>query len=232
MNWFGAFVLFAVGLCFSTELTSLRGHVRLTESRSPYVVPRSLVLSMSDTLTVEPGVEIRVAGYYKLMLRGTVRILGTDKKPVRILSDDSSASWVGLHISSGSNPVRIQGMEIRNAFRNTFSSVQGEIRKSTFQGNFYAVWAENSSTLRFVDCFMTQNRYGVTVGSDSLRVEKSVIQGNTFGVWLEGSAKLLQAGNKVTGNSEVDLSSPQDATRQGLASRYSRRTLQMVESAF
>lgn len=227
-----ALLLSATVAFAGTELTAFRGHVHLVAAKSPYLVNRSLVLSTTDTLTVEPGVEIRVNGYYKLMLRGAINILGTEKKPVRILAEDSTANWVGLHLSTGENLVQIQGLEVRNAFRNTFSAVRGELRKSTFEGNYYALWVEDSPSLLITECSITHNRYGITVGSDSLQVSKSSLVSNVIGVWLEGQGKIASSENTLGQNTESDISTPNDPARQGIASRYSRRTLQTVESRF
>lgn len=215
-----------------TDLNGFQGKVHLTAAKSPYLVNHSMVLSVNDTLIVDPGVEIRIMGYHKLMLRGCVRIKGTAKKPVKIIADDSSASWVGLHFSTGANDVSIEGLEVRNAFRNTFSGVKGKIQKSLFEGNFYAMWVEESPNLSFLDCAVTHNRYGITVGSDSITVSRSRIQANAIGIWLEGAGKIHQESNSVSLNTEQDLSTPKDPSRQGLVSKFTRRALQAVESSF
>lgn len=216
----------------ATELVKLEGHVFLRAAQSPYLVNRSLVLSMKDTLTVEPGVEIRIQGYQKVILRGAVQIAGTAKKPVRILAADSSESWVGLHLSPGNNRTEIRGLEVHNAFRNTFRGVQGVISGSTFSNNYYALWIEESPSLQITDCRIEANRYGLTVSSDSLRLEKTTITQNVFGVWLEGSARISPLTNQIQQNQEANLSTPSDSSRQTASGRISKHALQMVEARF
>ncbi len=226
------FFVYSTALFASTALERFEGKVTLKASGSPYLVTSSLVLSSQDTLIIEPGVELLVQGYRKLLLRGVVKIKGTLKKPVRMASADSNESWVGLHISTGNNPVEIQGLQVENAFRNIVSASKGKISQSQFVGNYYGLWVEKSPEMFLKECEFRENRFGVSVADGVLSLSKSQIHDNVFGAWLDRDASVVGQGNLIQSNQTADISAPSDSTRQGNAARFPKGTLQTVESQF
>jgi hypothetical protein len=44
---------------------------------SPYIVTGNVVIPAGKTLTIEPGVIVKFAGYYSLKVNGTLRALGS-----------------------------------------------------------------------------------------------------------------------------------------------------------
>ena len=234
---FLALLALLLGVCAAragepTALERLQGKVVLTAAKSPYLVTHSLIMGAKDTLTIEPGVELRVDGYLKLMLRGVVRIQGTAKNPVRIVSAKEDANWMGLHLITDDRPVEIRGLVVEDAFRNTVSSATGIIAQSRFSDNYYGLWIESAPGLALEDCDFTGNRYGLTLEKGALAISKSRIDENVVGVWLEGDAKLDGAGNLFRKNQATDVSRPADADRQTASGRLPKSTLQAVEAKF
>ena len=101
------------------------GKVRLLAKDSPYILEQGVVLSATDTFEVEPGVTVLMGEYAKIMLRGPVKILGTESEPVTFRSADSSESWNGIHFVSSSKPFEVKNLVVENAFRNTVFRARG-----------------------------------------------------------------------------------------------------------
>ena len=57
--------------------------------------------------------------FAKLMIQGSVKIAGTNDKPVIFSGADSVANWNGFHIMSSAVPFEIKNLTVENAFRNT-----------------------------------------------------------------------------------------------------------------
>ena len=216
----------------TTELRSLKGAVHLTGSQSPYIIQRSLVQESGDSLFVDPGVNVIVAGYHKVMLQGAVRIQGTVRNPVRFTSLDSSDTWNGFHIATGSSPVSIQGLIVENAFRNTFNGVIGTMQGTRFIHNYYGLWIDNSPSLLMSNCDIRLNRYGISGVRGDISLNKSKIQENIHGIWLESAVSVQGKDNLITTNISVDISLPTDSARQSASDRYSRAVLQGIEARF
>ena len=78
--------------------------VFLQEKDSPYVLEQSVVVGATDTLVIEPGVTVLMGEFAKLMIQGSVKIAGTNDKPVVFSGADSVANWNGFHIMSSAQP--------------------------------------------------------------------------------------------------------------------------------
>ncbi|NLI80012.1 MAG: hypothetical protein GX442_26645 [Candidatus Riflebacteria bacterium] len=89
--------------------------LRLTASGSPYILVSDLIVAVGVTLTVEPGVDIRVASVdtfrlgedpdrVEILVQGRVSMLGTADAPIGFSALDGAASrahWGGIRIRPG-----------------------------------------------------------------------------------------------------------------------------------
>ena len=92
-----ASALFASGMPFPV---AENGKVLLKEKDSPYVLEQGVVVGEKDSLVIEPGVTVLMGEFAKLMIQGTIKIAGTNDKPVVFSGADSVANWNGFHIMS------------------------------------------------------------------------------------------------------------------------------------
>ena len=120
------------------------GKISLLEKDSPYILEQGVVLSSTDTFEVEPGVTVLMGEYAKIMLRGPVRIIGTEAKPIAFRSADSSESWNGIHFVSSSKPFEVKNLIVENAFRNTVFRARGIFENVKYINNYYGLWIDDT----------------------------------------------------------------------------------------
>ena len=79
----------------------------LYAAKSPYYMSYDVLLPAGQTLTIEPGVEIRVEGRYVFRAQGAIKALGTAASPIKFVSAASNpkkGDWVGVVLESGGDP--------------------------------------------------------------------------------------------------------------------------------
>lgn len=94
---------------------------RWTLAASPYIVTGNIVVPEDKTLTIEPGVIVKFAGYYSLKVNGTLRALGSptnrivftsgadneyDDIGLAITNPATSNDWSGIEFTDSSNDVQ------------------------------------------------------------------------------------------------------------------------------
>lgn len=196
--------IFASGMPFPvTE----NGKVLLKESDSPYVLEQGVVVAESDTLVIEPGVTVLMGEFAKLMIRGSIKIAGTNDKPVVFSGADSVANWNGFHIMSSAHPFEIKNLTVENAFRNTIFRSRGTLENVNFFNNYYGLWIDESSDITLVRCTFAHNRYALSVRAGRVISNGSNISENVYGLYLEAGGKLDGDTDLIRNNLESDIRS-------------------------
>lgn len=190
----------AIAVCADTPLKSLRGNIVLKKSESPYWVDADLVQTRNDQLKVEPGVEIIIKSYAKILLQGKSTFKGTKQEPIKIYPSDKNLGWVGLHLAGGDQNFLIEHLELSGAFKNSITTASGVIEQSKIYDNHYGLWLDQADRIVLDDCNVYQNRYGIAVVGGELKVKNSLIEKNSFGVLLEISGKIKTTDTKIAGN--------------------------------
>ena len=137
--------------------------VFLQEKDSPYVLEQSVVVGATDTLVIEPGVTVLMGEFAKLMIQGSVKIAGTNDKPVVFSGADSVANWNGFHIMSSAGAFEIKNLTVENAFRNTIFRSSGTLENVNFFNNYYGLWVDESPNVTLARCTFAHNRYALSV---------------------------------------------------------------------
>lgn len=81
-------------------VTVISGNVRWTADQSPIVVTNDTQITRGSTLTIDPGVEVRVAPGVSMVVEGTMFARGEAGRPVRFVSLDRQR-WDGLYGRGG-----------------------------------------------------------------------------------------------------------------------------------
>ena len=199
------------------------GKVLLKESESPYVLEQGVVVGSSDTLVIEPGVTVLMGEFAKLMIQGTIKIAGTNDKPVVFCGSDSVANWNGFHIMSSARPFEIKNLTVENAFRNTIFRSSGTLENVSFFNNYYGLWVDESPNVTLTHCTFSHNRYAISVRASRVVSNSSNVSENVYGLYLESEGKLDGDTDMIRNNQESDIRS--EASDLKLSKKRVRRNV-------
>jgi uncharacterized repeat protein (TIGR01451 family) len=151
-------------------------------SESPYIIIGDVIVSPGVTLTVEPGVEVRFDGYYRLLTRGLLSAVGTPAAPITFTRHRESGTWQGITTGHdyGQPPQALERIVVEHA---TTGLVVNEAQGTSV----------HSSIFRFNDTGMNMN-------SQNAVISGNLVISNTVGM-------LVRSGGTVISNSIVFNSS-------------------------
>lgn len=223
-----ASVAFASGMPFPVAENN---KVFLQEKDSPYVLEQSVVVGATDTLVIEPGVTVLMGEFAKLMIQGSVKIAGTNDKPVVFSGADSVANWNGFHIMSSAQPFEIKNLTVENAFRNTIFRSSGTLENVNFFNNYYGLWVDESPNVTLARCTFAHNRYALSVRAGRVVSNGTSISENVYGLYLETEGKLDGDTDLIRNNQESDIRS-EAADLKTSKKRVRRNVWHNIEARF
>lgn len=205
--------------------------VFLQEKDSPYVLEQGVVVGATDTLVIEPGVTVLMGEFAKLMIQGSVKIAGTNDKPVIFSGADSVANWNGFHIMSSVVPFEIKNLTVENAFRNTIFRSSGTLENVNFFNNYYGLWVDESPNVTLTRCTFAHNRYALSVRAGRVVSNGTSISENVYGLYLETEGKLDGDTDLIRNNQESDIRS-EAADLKTSKKRVRRNVWHNIEARF
>lgn len=205
--------------------------VFLQEKDSPYVLEQSVVVGATDTLVIEPGVTVLMGEFAKLMIQGSVKIAGTNDKPVVFSGADSVANWNGFHIMSSAGAFEIKNLTVENAFRNTIFRSSGTLENVNFFNNYYGLWVDESPNVTLARCTFAHNRYALSVRAGRVVSNGTSISENVYGLYLETEGKLDGDTDMIRNNQESDIRS-EAADLKTSKKRVRRNVWHNIEARF
>ena len=205
--------------------------VFLQENDSPYVLEQSVVVGAKDTLVIEPGVTVLMGEFAKLMIQGSVKIAGTNDKPVIFSGADSVANWNGFHIMSSAGPFEIKNLTVENAFRNTIFRSSGTLENVNFFNNYYGLWVDESPNVTLARCTFAHNRYALSVRAGRVVSNGTSISENVYGLYLETAGTLDGDTDLIRNNQESDIRS-EAADLKTSKKRVRRNVWHNIEARF
>lgn len=205
--------------------------VFLQEKDSPYVLEQSVVVGATDTLVIEPGVTVLMGEFAKLMIQGSVKIAGTNDKPVVFSGADSVANWNGFHIMSSAQPFEIKNLTVENAFRNTIFRSSGTLENVNFFNNYYGLWVDESPNVTLARCTFAHNRYALSVRAGRVISNGTSVSENVYGLYLETDGKLDGDTDLIRNNQESDIRS-EAADLKTSKKRVRRNVWHNIEARF
>ena len=205
--------------------------VFLQEKDSPYVLEQSVVVGATATLVIEPGVTVLMGEFAKLMIQGSVKIAGTNDKPVVFSGADSVANWNGFHIMSSAGAFEIKNLTVENAFRNTIFRSSGTLENVNFFNNYYGLWVDESPNVTLARCTFAHNRYALSVRAGRVVSNGTSISENVYGLYLETEGKLDGDTDLIRNNQESDIRS-EAADLKTSKKRVRRNVWHNIEARF
>jgi Secretion system C-terminal sorting domain len=148
-----------------------------TLANSPYLMTGPVVVFPGKTLTIEPGVEVRVRYdgipntglMHYLEIRGSLVAVGTLANPIIFQSDTlpTDFTWLGINVKgTQGGQVTMDYFELHNAFNGLYSDQQGaptlDLHNCKFRYNNYAF--QPFGPMNFYDCLFEFNGQGIGSG--------------------------------------------------------------------
>jgi len=217
----GAFLVFLLGLIVlsansvnaQTTITAgtLTGSTSWTQAGSPYIIQGNVLVASTDTLTIQSGVTVRVAGNYFLRVEGTIIAVGTASSTITFESNSTSptqTSWKGVEIRPSGGSIlnnslayvsgsRFSYVTIKDAARGIYIFEAGlHIANCTFSNNSKAIEPRKTTNVVVQNSTFTSNNIGVYTEHESyspddaygdisnLHILSNTFQSNQTGAYL------------------------------------------------
>jgi len=166
---------------------------------APYVVTGNVIVDTNITLTIEPGVMVKFAGYYYLMVKGTLNAIGNPKAPIIFAFNASSPSvgdWKGIQSSGFNSNMNFNHTKIQYASIGIYNN-NGNITIANSEisfndvGIYYFQHSHVNKTYgEIVNNVIKSNNIGVQIDVEygpvgNLKLENNAIISNYRGIILD-----------------------------------------------
>jgi MYXO-CTERM domain-containing protein len=199
-----------------------------TPAGNPYTLTGDVVIPAGVTLTIQPGVVVIAAGTdaqsggsdkyrVELIARGTLRVLGTDSKPVTFrAATEGDGNWHGVRVEAGTSSTFSHAIirDARHGLEVSGIGTTATLSSSVLTRNVYGAVVSHDGTLSMDHTLVYFNTwYGIAVadgnvsidhgtlaynriyglsinnisGSYGITVRNSIIVGNVYGIYRTNS---------------------------------------------
>jgi hypothetical protein len=160
-------------------------------ANSPYIMTGPVVVFPGKTLTIEPGVEVRIRFggipntglMHYLEIRGNLQAVGTKEQPIVFRGDTlpEEYSWLGINVRKTQGAqITMDYFELSNSFYGIYADEQGapewNLHNCVFRRNNYAI--QPFGPLNFYNCLFEYNGQGI--GSGWQVNHQIIVKGSEF----------------------------------------------------
>ncbi|MFH1762022.1 MAG: right-handed parallel beta-helix repeat-containing protein [bacterium] len=180
-----------------------------TSAGGPVSISGNIIVKESIVLKIEPGVEVKVNGDFRLLVKGRLEARGTSQKPIKfyfgLSKSPKKSDWQGIQFFGKNAGGFLSYCEIRNAYKNLIRNCSPIIENCLLKSNSYAVYCSYSQGAKIYNNHITGNDYGVFCDYSSPIIQKNKIINNLFGIYCILSASPIVGENTVANNQEKDI---------------------------
>ena len=183
------FISIMVGLLWIVNIsfaeTNISGNVSgtWTVANSPYIATNNLVLQPTDTLIIDPGVEVKFDGNYRFDIFGTFLAVGTESDSITF-TRNGSTNWMSLNFADDADDnSQMQYCIIEYGTESGYDPYWGVVN--------FNLSSPTISHCRISNC----SNDGIYLHYSEAEVSNNVITN----IWSEG-IKLNQSKGTITGN--------------------------------
>jgi len=152
----------------------IEGSTTWTANSGPYIIVGDVIIPEGETLTIEPGVEIKFDKYYELDVKGTLKAVGDKDNYITFTSNRDNpylGSWRGIKVEETSINNEVQYTIIEYADTGIYSDSQGSIslKNSILRKLYNGVREIEDSEISYNDFLNIENiAFGWLYGSTKI----------------------------------------------------------------
>ncbi len=187
--WLAGMLIMSLGgsVCAETIVAGLVSGT-WTTTGSPYMVVADIELAFGQTLSIQPGVEIKFTGHYKFLIHGALTAVGTEQDTILFThaTPIDPNYWAGLRFQNTEGISELAFCDIQRGY------AQGPVGQAAAKGG--AVYVD-SANVNIHDCLIRTNKAdvkgaGIYLARSDVEIYHNVITGNTSygdggGIFLE-----------------------------------------------
>jgi hypothetical protein len=160
-----------------------------SKANSPVTLERNLIIPQGDSLTIQPGVIVRMATGTSIVVFGSLHVAGAESEPVRFESLVPQSRWGNIIVANAEGPVTISHAQLINTQPVRFRDRQysGAI---TVQDGTVAVEHSLFANCRGI-AIDAANSY-LTVRSNTFRSDSDLPPADGEGVHCQSSYAILE----------------------------------------
>ena len=102
------FTLYASILYSQTHISAGKVSGVWQKENSPYFIDGEIKVPRGDKLIIDPGVKIIFTGRYKIVVYGTIQVIGTERDLILFTAQDSSLGWHGMRFLNAKDTSHIR----------------------------------------------------------------------------------------------------------------------------
>jgi hypothetical protein len=192
---------------------SIESDTLLTAERSPYWVPDVLVVKKGVTLTIKPGVTLRLMGV-GMVVRGTLKAVGGHRESVRFLGMGDKG-FKGIFLDSTQGESLLSYCEVQGGqYGLNLKNARVKINKCLFENNDWGVVLQGSEIAMQESVIRLSTQAGLSARASVLNVSGSVISENKGGGLLLDDVRGTISGNNIYGNAHFEAKNLSQETRE------------------